>query len=204
MKQSGTTASRSIILVTLAVLVVVLIVSGSLYLQLSGLQGANRSLSSSIASYQGQAGTRSTLSGSSDLVGAWLSHVLKLHDLNTTGALLDYAQNATMIVNGTSQGLGGTYNGVEEISLPLDTLFGKSSNFSFVIYSYSTSITQSSNDTATINAELAFSGMAHVLGAYNGTISASYSYRYYGGGWLISQEVWDFETFNVQFEQGCC
>ena len=161
----------------------------------------------------GSPGTVSVISAS-NLLSSLVSHLAKLENLDSSGALADYATNATMIVSGVSQGAGPatgtrTYTGTGEICTPLNYLFGGSSclsgfplstkSFQFTIQSFNT--TRLPDGTVEISANLAFVGSSGLDGAFNGTISARYEYTFQHGTWLISQEDWNFTRFDVQYAQ---
>ena len=192
------------------------------YSQASNLQSQNRALSSSVLSYSSEVKTythglarleaasvqqlKDTCTGdgcsllqgnnSSPLSGPWLLHLAKLEELDVAGAANDYAPNATVIWVGDTQGFGGTYNGTSDIEFLLQSFIGGMNGFSLAIQSFNS--TSPPNGTADISALLAFTGSSNISGNFNGTISASYQYANENGNWLISQEIWNFQSFTVQ------
>jgi len=160
------------------------------YAQVTSLQSQNSSLSSQFASYTNHA---------SNLTAAFQalrSHLYNLEGQNVSVALEDYAPNATVVWSGTTQGLGGTYIGTQDIGKLLQAWMGGDRNLTIVAKSLNGS--RASDGTADIDASLAFSGVDHVLGEINGTVAATYLFEYQGS-WVIVHEDWVFKTFNVQF-----
>jgi len=185
-------------------LVAVLLVSlfGALeYVQVTNLKSQNRVLTSSLSELQSEnqnLGAQVTGNSSADLTQAWLSHLAKLANANITGAAEDYTPNAKMIYYGVTFGLGGNYTGTGNIRETLQALFGEATNFHFTIETFNSTI--QSNASADIGANLSFAGLNHIMGEFNGTISAEYHYIYQNGAWLISDEYWNFETGNFQYK----
>jgi hypothetical protein len=193
------------------------------YVQLSDLQSQNRTLSSEASTYssevtnydssiselqaenQNYSAQLSAVNGSfSDLVQTWTSHVLKFETVDgdfffKSAVLEDYLPNATMMWSGTTMGLGGTYVGTDNISLTLQTFLEADTSFNMSIDSFN--VTNISNGTGDIGANLSFTGSSVTWGALAGTISANYVYLHQNGEWLISQEDWNFESFSTQYAQ---
>jgi hypothetical protein len=130
------------------------------------------------------------------------SHLQKLNNRDVIGATNDYAQNGVMIWTGTTQGLGGTYSGLGNIHVTLQTAIGSASSLSYTIASFNASGSSSNPNVAGASAVLNFNGKSAILGIFNGTINAKYEYVNQGGTWQIQQELSDYTTFNVQFSQG--
>lgn len=66
-------------------------------------------------------------------------------------------------------------------------------------------VTAEANGSVSVNSTFDFAGHSLTYGIVNGTVSAedSYAYSTTNGAWLISQETWDFITFNTQLHPAC-
>lgn len=185
------------------------------YVIANNLQSENRTLSSEASSYSSDYSAQLSAysANSAALVQTLISHVLNLqsvngHFFNRTKALEDYLANATMTWSGTmtmsgtnvTGGIGDTDVGTSDIGGTLRTFFGEATSLYITIDSFN--VTNVSSGTGDIRANLSFAGSTAIWGAINGTVSASYQFVHESGGWLISKEDWDFETFDVQFAQG--
>ena len=120
---------------------------------------------------------------------------MKLDGSNESAILSDYAPNATVVWSGSTYGMGGTYTGTQNIKHLYQVMEGDFQNTTFTAESYEAGY--ASNGTPGVQAHLAFVGHSPILGTFKGTISASYQYVHGDGTWLISQEDWDFEAFNI-------
>ena len=185
------------------------------YARVSTLQRENSILSSEINDYNIQTGFFLNATGqtSMNLTQSFSSHLAKLESLNPGEALTDYAFNATLSLSGNSMGVGPatgvqSFIGMNEIEKPLGDLFGGTSNlgaastisaenWQFAIKSLQT--TYLSNGSASISANLAFSGQSRLFGSFNGTISSKYFYVRENGAWLILDENWNFTSVKEQY-----
>lgn len=209
-------SSRVAITVALTAIILISIFGALEYAQVADLESENRSLSSSVSELQAENQNLSVgLSGSSngsELVQTWLYHLAKLQSANTTEALDDYAPNATVVWSGDIYGWGGNFTGTSEIGTHLQDWFQSNGVNTFVCNCFvpanlylrieSFNSTSTPSGTAGIGATLFFAGSSHLYGAFNGTVSTEYQYFYQNGGWLISQEHWSFETFDIQYSVG--
>jgi hypothetical protein len=213
-KSRNGVSSRIAVAIVLAAVVLVSLVATFEYSRVASLEGQKSSLEASISDYSSQTGLAG-INSSLGLYQSWVSHLAKLQDLDPSAALQDDAPNATMVVSGPSEGAGPatgteTYNGTSEICMPINFLFGGSScltgfpfspkSFQFTIESFNS--TTVPNGTFEIVANLTFAGVSRTAGNFAGTMSVRYEYAFQDGAWLISQEDWDFTTFNVEYAQG--
>jgi len=127
------------------------------------------------------------------------SHIQKLEIRNTGEVVLDYEPNAVLVWEGNSQGLGGTYDGVANISLLYNSFLGESDNLSITNSTYSSTInsTGSNNVIVVVNSTLSFFGYNKFLGNMTAIASARIIYEKNGDDVkrLISNETWDFLQF---------
>jgi hypothetical protein len=194
--RSETKTKPSYLAVVVVALIVVLFLSGYEYGLVASLQKDNSSLRSQIIEYdESQAPGSPTV-----VVEAFNSHLSHMDSRNLDATTKDYTPTATMIWFGTTQGLGGTYKGSNEINLTYEAFLGQMTNLTYSIHSENATLF--TNQTASLNASLYFAGESHILGRFNGTVSAAYSYTDASGSWLISQEDSNFTSFDVQYSQG--
>lgn len=131
------------------------------------------------------------------------SHVGRIFAGDIDDALNDYVPNATMVLEGDTQGFGGTYKGVTNINFTLQAFREAMKNVTLTIRSDNASIT--SFRTVSIGVDFAFTGYGAGLpldGRFNGSVSAVYSYVYQNQSWLISRELWTFIYFETQYPLG--
>jgi hypothetical protein len=189
------------------------------YIQANNLESQNIAESSTVASYSSEAagytlGAQLTDIGNSsaEFIPSWILHLAKLENGNATGALRDYASNATVMWTGDAGGWGGNFTGSSEIGVHLQQFFQNKgtvpngyasfSPINLYLTVKSFNVTRQPNGTAEIGAALFFSGSSRLYGLFNGTVSSEYEYVHQSGGWLISQEHWNFETLDLQFGVG--
>jgi hypothetical protein len=138
----------------------------------------------------------------SQVAASFANHMLFLSSRNASAIASQYQDNATVTWFGKENvgGLVGIYNGSRDIFILMNASFiGRGS--SFTMGNVSEIIALTSADSATVNSTFAFFGQNPVLeGNFNGTVSAEdhYVYSTSEGAWLISQEVWDFVSFNAR------
>jgi hypothetical protein len=185
-------ASVSVIVATaLIATILVSLIAAFEYSQVANLRSQNTSLQMENRDLSVQVsggGLNSSL-----LFKSWLSHIDKLESHNVTAVLEDYVPNATMTWSGTTHELGGRYAGINEMNLTFQAFFSHTAAIYFVIQSFNS--TSNTNGTAEIEAVTSFFGSSRSIGPYNGTISMKDEYLYLHGKWMISQEMWNFESF---------
>jgi hypothetical protein len=128
------------------------------------------------------------------------AHIQKLNNRDVSGVVSDFDTNVVVMWTGISQGLGGTYHGVSETRFLYSTAIGGATKLNYVIQKLNT--TTPSPGIANVVAELAFNGTSNILGKFNGTVAAAYTYANSGGNWVISKENWNYKAFNVEYSQG--
>jgi hypothetical protein len=197
MKSRNGVASRTAVVIALVALVLTSLLAAFEYAQVGSLQAQDGALVSRVANLSNYE------DNSTELIQAWLAHLFAMEKGQVPiaeGAVLQaYAPNATMVFSGNTQGLGGTFQGTANIWPVLQTWIEPASTLNITVKSFN--YTLNSNGTAEIGAALAFVGYSHINGNFSGSVSASYEYAYHNGGWLISQEDWNFERYVVQYAQ---
>lgn len=80
---------------------------------------------------------------SSQVRAAFDQHISNFASENTTLLMKDYASNATLEWDGTTRGLGGTYNATAQISQFYSSLFSKVTNVSVKNSTFAVQVTSS-------------------------------------------------------------
>ncbi len=197
MEPTPKTVRSELAICLIVALVVVLFISGYEYGLVASLQKENSGLSSEVGSYT--AAQSQSLKNLSAVVQAFNMHLSHLDERNYTAATEDYASNGIMYWYGVTQGFGGTYRGTSAISTTLRTFPGAATEINYTIRSENASLLP--NGTASLGASLSFSGHSNMMGDFEGNLSASYSYVYRAGDWLILRESSDYLAFIVQYAQ---
>jgi len=124
--------------------------------------------------------------------------MLLLGSRNVSAIISQYEGNTTVIWTGQVSGLAGTYVGANSTSVLLGNLIGRAS--SLTVANVTQAIVATSEDLATVNSTFDFHGRSTLYGNFSGSVSAQdlFVYSAANGGWLISQETWDFISFNYQ------
>lgn len=130
------------------------------------------------------------------------SHIANINARNVDATVGDYTSGATMIWQGNTQGLGGTYTGSSNIKFTYETAIGGASSLSYTVSNFTAYGTSSNPDIAVATATLNFTGNSHILGNFNGLIYSTYDYVNQGGTWLIQQETSTYQSFNTQYSLG--
>jgi hypothetical protein len=130
---------------------------------------------------------------------SFAAHVDLLMARNVSSIVGQYESNDTVTWDGTASGFAGLYIGTNNTSELLSLFLGRSS--SFVIGNLTAATTITSNTRAIVNSNFTFSGESSALGNFTGAVSAQDTFVYSPSlnTWLISQEIWNFRSFEVQF-----
>lgn len=143
------------------------------------------------------------------VANSFASHILFLSERNATAISSQYAANATVTWTGALGvgGLGGLYNRTDIPLLMSASFIGKES-ISFAIGSVNRVIAVTSADSATVDSTFRMFGQGEYVvaipgeawSAFNATVSAhdSYVYSASDNAWMISYEIWNFTSFNIQ------
>jgi hypothetical protein len=220
---SPSSISRTI-WVTYAALALVLIILFAFaaleYAQVASLGHRNAELTSEVESYSNQVSisvysrgvNASAGNASLGLIQTWQMHLTKLEDLDPASAIQDYTANAT--VNFWGSGFGNqtaNFIGTDQIESVLDVFFQNASSTSlpgemtrlaprsWQIAVQSLNPIELPDGSDLIKSNLSFSGSSDLFGAFNGTASTTTQFSYQSGIWLITQEEWDFTSFNLQY-----
>ncbi len=153
-----------------------------------------------------QSSTTSTTAPAVDLVNSsFADHMRMLESRNVSAILGQYEANATVTWTGRAAGLTGLYIGSQNIGILLnDSLFRPNGTSFFVVGNVTQGVLDASRGSALVNSSFGFQGRNSIWGNFSGSVSAqdNYAYSVASGGWLISQETWNFLSFNVQFPFG--
>jgi hypothetical protein len=139
-----------------------------------------------------------------DLVGAsFAQHLLSFTSGNVSAIVSHYERNANVTWTGRAFGLTGVYLGQGNITILLNVFLGKLVP-TLAIGNATQAIMGNANGSVTVNSTFSFVGRGNIAGTVNGTVSAQdfYTYSTTAGAWKISQETWDFLTFNTQVPIG--
>jgi hypothetical protein len=153
----------------------------------------------------GKASTTSTTTSAVSLFNSsFADHMRLLASRNTSAIVSQYEGNASVIWTGEVPGLQGLYNGTGNIRILFGvSLFGPKSTTALAIGNVTQKILAESDESAVVNSSFSFLGESSLEGNFSGSVSAMDSYVYSAAsGWLISQETWNFLSFNVQFPVG--
>jgi hypothetical protein len=130
------------------------------------------------------------------------THIANVNARNVIAAVADYTPTATMIWEGNTQGLGGTYTGSSNIRFTYQTAIGGATALSYTLSNFTASGVSGNANAAIATATENFTGSSTVLGNFHGSIQATYDYVNQGGKWLIEQETSNYQSFNTQFSLG--
>lgn len=161
----------------------------------SGAGGSPGASTSTVGCSTGGSGAASSFSSA-----PLQSHLQRLNNRDINGLVNDYTPTGSIVWSGITQGLGGTYSGPGQIRLLFSTAVGAARTLSYTVQSFN--VTGGSGGCMNADALLNFNGTSSILGEFNGTITATYSYVLSSGTWLISEENWNYKAFNIQFSQG--
>ena len=151
----------------------------------------------------GTTSTTSTSRSAADMVAsAFANHMNGLASRNVQAVVSQFEGNANVTWTGRANGLTGLYVGTTDIGLLLNAFLGKATFLAFA--NETQQIAVASSRLATVNSSFSFSGQSSTFGNFSGAVRAQDSLAYTAttGEWLISQEIWNFSSFNVQFQFG--
>jgi hypothetical protein len=154
--------------------------------------------------------------GYEQVAGAYSSHLVDLDSKNITALVEGYERNATVewvqpLSNEGNYrfGLTGNYTGWGELQIVLQAYLVRSlENFSMSDESQSMSLTNDGSSWL-VDSAFHFSAYTSILGDINATVVAQDWYSqaftqpalgtHAAGSWVISREVWNFTSYNVQY-----
>jgi hypothetical protein len=136
---------------------------------------------------------------------SFAKHIFLLSSRNASAIASQYEQNANVTWFGGgyySIFLLGNYNGTKDILFLMNSSFIGHGD-SFTLGNVTRHIVNVSDNSATVESSFVFFGQKSFfgtasIGSVNGTISAQdfYVYSAANSAWLISQETWNFTSFN--------
>ena len=123
---------------------------------------------------------------------AFDSHLAKIESRDVPSVLTDYQDSATVVWAGTAGGEEGTYPGTGNIRLLYSAALSSASQI-IVTPSDIVQVNKSSSQVV-VNSTLGLKGVSTYIGNFNGTVTASITYVYANGQWLISHEYWNYKS----------
>jgi hypothetical protein len=125
-------------------------------------------------------------------------YYLQSRDVDSLASMYAPAANVTLTgdIAGISP-LGGMYNGREHIEILYGSWLGKDSALSANITNYSQETIGSSFENVAFS--LTTVGNSSVLGSFRMAANVTQGWSYAGGQWQISNETWDFTTYDISF-----
>jgi hypothetical protein len=123
------------------------------------------------------------------------SHLSSIESENTTLLMRDYLANASLVWDGTTRTLGGSYFGNTSISKFYSVLFSRITSISVKNATYKV---LASGNGATVSSTFALLGGGPQVQSLNGEVLATVSYVHVNGRWVISTERWYFQSLSLQ------
>ena len=195
MRASGVSSAK---IVAIAV-VLLLVVGASLYFLAERTQKTGAESSTSTAT--GVSTTSSASVGEINVTKAYQIHLVAFQNRTACGfsekcvysllALNDYGTQSSIVWEGNTGGLSGTYSGIQNIQLLYQTIMAVAQSMKFTTFD-----ARASGDQLSLRMNL--TGTSLAIGHFDGTVSADVTYSSFNGGWSISKEVWNFLVFNYQ------
>jgi hypothetical protein len=163
--------------------------------------GSASTSSSERSSTSATSSTSTTTTSTVSLVNStFADHMRLLASGNTSAMVGQYEVNASIVWTGEALGLEGLYNGSNDIGLLFNSSFFGPRSTALAVGNVTQTILAASGDSAVVNSSFTFLGESSLEGNFSGTVSAMDYYVYSAsGGWLISQETWNFRNYSVQF-----
>jgi len=157
-------------IVSMAILLVVLLLSQSLTSNASGAGSATPQLNQSVLQ----------------------AHLNKLEQLNVSGVCTDYVYYAVVTWYGPSPGQTGVYDSPTAIHNLVASIAQSTRNLSVAIESFTVNPSPRPG-IESVDATLSVSNTT-AQGKVTGTVAAQYQFVYADGVWKISQETWIYKT----------
>jgi hypothetical protein len=143
-----------------------------------------------------------------EVKSAYASHLKDLESENLTAVVAAYQANATVVFKGSIAGIQGSYVGARDIKVLYDGLLSPNilgtlniSNLTYAVNVLRGGRQAAVNSTFVMHGNSTMLSLLHgagpVSGAYVASIVSFTSYVLDGDAWLISNETWDFATFNL-------
>jgi putative pyrroloquinoline-quinone binding quinoprotein len=189
----------------IVILVIAAVAAGYLAVSTSRMPNSESTtaLSSSTTSTSsaGKASTTSTMSAVNLVNGSFANHMRLLASRNTSAMVSQYGGNSSIVWTGEALGLAGIYNGTSNIGLLFNASFFGPRSTALAVGNVTQTILAASDDSAVVNSSFTFLGSSSLEGNFSGSVSAMdyYVFSAASGSWLISQETWNFLSYNVQF-----
>ncbi|MDA4119174.1 MAG: hypothetical protein OK436_01160 [Thaumarchaeota archaeon] len=132
------------------------------------------------------------------------AHLTNLSAMNVPSIMTAYSSSAVVQWEGQTlspYGMAGTYVGASSIRSLYQATIGQDQQLTLSAGAMNTSAL-SSGSSVVENVQITGTGASSMLGQFNITVSATMTYQYTGGAWLITHEVWDFTKFHSQSTGG--
>lgn len=134
------------------------------------------------------------------------THMLALEARNLTELLGQYEENATVTWTGNTPGSAGNYYGEAQLQRLFENSFIVRAT-TVNVGNLTWSVVATRSGFASVNSTVGFAGFSPVCGPFSIKVSAqdSFAYSAMKHTWFISNEVWDYTSFDVQYPvpDGC-
>ena len=178
------------------------VVSGLIFLMIGALAGYFYGVSSTSTRITPPLAARVAYD---EVSNSFAEHIFFLSSRNASAITSQYEQNANVTWFGERNFFGfpaGNYNGTRDILFLMNASFIGHGD-SFALGNVTRHIMNVSNNSATVESSFVFFGQKSFfgtasIGSVNGTVSAQdlFVYSVANSAWLISQEAWNFTSFN--------
>jgi len=132
---------------------------------------------------------------SSQLRPVFDSHLSSVASEDQASLMRDYLPNASLVWDGNTRTLGGSYFGNASIGKFYSTLFSRITSIAVKNATYKV---QAAGNTATVTGTFALLGGGPQVQSLDGQVLVTVAYAHVDGGWLISSETWDFQSLSLQ------
>jgi hypothetical protein len=140
-----------------------------------------------------------TINASDDVSLAFANHMMLIPSMNVSALVNGYEHNATVVWKGTIGAMCScSYLNGTNLSVDWNLLFQGPSDTNFFLGN-ETYYVVPVGTTYVVNSNFDFQASNSLFGRINGTVSAQDSYVHVGSTWLISNEAWNFTSFEVQY-----
>ena len=166
---------------------------------LSTTTGTNQSAGSQETS-ETMASTSNSTYSTQEVMNDFLHHLMQVQSKNVSAIASDYEDSAVLEWEGDTSGFGGTYHGLANITAGYDGILPRLSGLTLTnvtgVASYSGSMALIDGS---FNISWAFNSAtngcpANVSNMFDGQVDVAISYTPSVNGWLISNEIWNFQT----------
>jgi hypothetical protein len=173
------------------VIIVVVVVAGMGYLAYS-LPPQQAPQTSTVTSQQQSAGV--------EIMNDYLHHLMQVQSKNVSAIVSEYEDDAVLEWEGATSGFGGTYHGLANMTAAYNGILPRLNGLTLTNV---TGVASISNGTALVNGSFYISWAfnpatndcpPNVSNVFEGQVVVAISFAPSANGWLISNEIWNFQT----------